>query len=153
MPTVRKQLIRDPKYLGGVFVELDEAYEKADYAPMLREFTVVLRAFHEHLFETEKAPNGEDWAPLAEATIRRKGHDTILHLSGALGDSLGGETGDSIRDVTDRTLTFGTSDPKSAFHDTGTSRMPARVHVGMDEALVDDLCNRVADTLVESLKG
>src|SRR5690242_11027234 len=102
MPPLTTQLIQEPRYLGQVFGDLDRCYDEADYEQTFLEFIPELQHFEQSLFENEKAPNGEPWAPLAPATIKEKGHDVILHRTGALGQSLFGESPDSIHDAEDR---------------------------------------------------
>ena len=153
MATASKHQYDDVRFLGGLFVELEQIWQNADYQPLLAEEIPRLEKSHEAVFQNEKSPGGEAWKELSPVTIARKGHDVILHLTGALGTSLFGQTGDSIRDVGDRHLTFGTSDFKSIFHTEGTSRMPAREHVGVNDEQVDGMVERVADFTVELLKG
>lgn len=85
----------------------------------------------ERLFESEGGTGaGGGWEPLAASTVARKaarGEDQrILHATLALRESLTGKTGDSIRIMTPSSFAFGTEVPYAKYHQTGTSKMPAR---------------------------
>lgn len=151
--TASKHQYNSIQELGGLFVELDQAYQNADYEPLFQEEIPRMEAFHESVFANEHSPGGEHWPELAPRTIREKGHDVILHRTGRLGSSLFGQTGDSVRATSHRGMLFGTSVEYSIFHTEGGSRLPRREHVGLNEQYVDELANRVADATVEKLKG
>ena len=152
MPPVKTQLLDELYYLGGVYVEIDQAYKHADFTKDLQAFIPVLKKQEQEMFSGQNDSAGEARAPLAESTIAKKGHDRILFETGALGDSLFSETDDSIRDVSDHYLTFGTSDKKAMFHQEGTRRMPARPPVGISPENIDKFSDSMADALVEKLK-
>lgn len=63
---------------------------------------------------------GRPLAPLAESTIRQKGHSSILFESGDLQNSFWFQKTGPL------SVAMGNSDPKSALHVYGTERMPAR---------------------------
>lgn len=157
MANVRQQELSDIGFLGGVYVEIEEAFKAASFVDPLTDFLEVLEEQHGEMFDNERDSNGNGWAELAPSTIAAKGHDTILVDTGKMKASLVGSSGDSIRDVIaeggNQGLVFGTSDEKAHFHQEGTSRMPARPPVGIEEGKIDLLCNALADLLVEQLKG
>jgi HK97 gp10 family phage protein len=64
------------------------------------------------------------WPPLAESTLARKAADTPLLETGELRDS--------IRHTVESPKTgwVGTNDEKAAWHEFGTSRIPARPFLG-----------------------
>src|ERR1700752_1742880 len=64
------------------------------------------------------------WPPLAASTLDRKGADTPLLETGELRDSIG-HTLESPK-----IGWVGTNDPKAAWHEFGTSRIPARPFLG-----------------------
>lgn len=154
--------------LGDLFADIGEQLFDADFTPALRAEIPHLMETHRDHFDNQSNPVGEAWAPLAQSTIDGKGrrsghnaaHSTILVDTGRLAESLiMGESADAdrIRDVERNPgadfLVFGTSVPYSIFHDTGTRRMPARVHVGLNDTDVDKMTERLADFAVEKLKG
>lgn len=99
--------------------------------PVLELIAEQLRGIERELFDTEGKGT---WAPLAASTIARKGNDRILVDQGALMKSLTEQSGGDHFEVIQRTeLFFGTSDPKAGFHKTGTSKMPARDPLKVDE--------------------
>lgn len=63
--------------------------------------------------------------------------------------------GDAIREVVSDSrgaaLSFGTSVEYSIFNQEGTSRAPARPHVGLTTKFVDGMTNRIADHIVAEL--
>ena len=155
--------------LLSVFDDLQNSLYDGDWTGPLRDEIPHLQEIHRRHWMDQSDPGGTAWAPLAESTIARKGrrsghqaaHSTILVDTGRLFESLvigpASSDSDRIRDVS-RTddgafLVFGTSVPYSIFHDEGTARMPARVHVGMNDADVDEVAGRLADAAVDLLKA
>lgn len=63
------------------------------------------------------------WAPLAAATVKRKGHGTILVDTGHLKDSI------TLGEVTERQATVGTDAPYALYLQMGTKSMAARPFV------------------------
>lgn len=141
----------DPNGLQRVFDGVGQALDNASYRVPLTLVAKEYERFEGTLFEGEKAPDGTPWAPLAASTVKRKGHDVILSDTGKLGTSLLGESGDSIRDVGDRHLTFGTDVEYSGFLQEGTGKMPGREHVGLSEEMVDLTAEYIADGAVVAL--
>lgn len=89
-------------------------------------------------FDTEGASGGTPWQDLAPSTVatkaRHAGAYRILQETGVLFDSLTskGATG-NIFEVGPDHLRLGTDVPYATFHQTGTSRMPARPPVKLNE--------------------
>ncbi len=150
---VQTQLFTDPQYLGGVFVEIEQALKNADYSGVMTDAIEPLEAGEKTAFDGRKTPGGTPWAPNAPSTIKRKGHGIQLFETGRLGSSLFGRTSDSIRDVYPHGLTFGTGVPYSIFNQEGTRRIPQREHVGMGEVTCQKIVDLVADQAVEFMKG
>ena len=153
--------------LPDLFGEIDGLLFDGDFTPALRDEIPHLHEIHRNHFDSQANPIGQAWAPLAQSTIDGKGrrsghqaaHSTILVDTGRLAESLiMGDTTDSdrVRDVQRNPgadfLVFGTSVEYSIFHDIGTTRMPARVHVGMNDTDADKMTERLADAAVEILK-
>jgi phage gpG-like protein len=142
--------------LETVLVEVAAAFAAADYTQLLTDFAGELEAVHATYFAAAQGPGGETWPSLSPATVRRKGHDALLVDQGRLIGSLAGQSGDSIREIhadgNSTTLLFGTSLEYSAFHDRGAGRIPARPHVGIDEATIDQLAEAAADEVVAALR-
>lgn len=147
-----KQELQSIEELGGVYVEIEEKFNRADYTEVLEKQPDKLRKDHADYFAKAQDATGQAWPPLAPSTVKRKGHATILVEHGDLQASLVGQGGANIAEVTHRGVNFGTSDEKAPFHQSGTSRMPARPAVGITEERVDAVANEVADFLVEQLK-
>lgn len=139
--------------IGGVLLDCEQRIRNADYTEDLVQFQEKLAEQHAGMFAGEFDSNLEDWAPLAKATIDRKGHDRILVETGALRESLvhvGGAG--NIHDVMPRGMLFGTEIEYAVFHQEGTRRMPARPPVGVSEETLDKFVERIADSAVEKLK-
>ena len=146
--------------IGG---QIEDAFNDFNADEALRASIPDLEDMERSCFENEKSPDGQPWAPNAPLTIARKGHDVILHRTGRMGASLFGETGDSIRDVSEAGLTFGTSVPYGIFNQEGVAgppTIPARPFVGIDDATLDKVSHRIADALqahietaIENLKA
>lgn len=98
--------------LAGMLRDIgDEALEKIDES-----------------FEREQTPTGEPWAPLARATIERKGHDTILHETGDLRESFEQEV--SWSPVGDKHVVVYTENETMKYHEYGTESIPRRPILG-----------------------
>lgn len=144
----------DTAQLEGLYHDLESLVYNTDYSEVLSDFQHVIAEGEAESFSTETASNGEAWAPLAESTIRRKGHDQILFETGDLMESLihvGGAG--NISEVDSHGSIYGTSVPYAIFHDQGTSRIPARPPVGVSEDRVDQLAEMVAQRTIEAIGG
>lgn len=87
----------------------------------------------EHMFSSGGSGAG-GWAPLAASTVARKGSSEILVETGILEDSLTSRSGAFSRfDLRPKRLEMGTQVPYGIYHQTGTSRMPARPPVKLAE--------------------
>jgi hypothetical protein len=153
MPQLTTRQFGSVYEVGSVFLELDQAFERADYTKEMAETSADLERQEYGMFAGEHDSSGSPWPKLAPATVAQKGHDQILYEHGPLGESLFSNTGDAIRTPMERGLTFGTSTPYALFHQEGTSRMPARPPVGISEETIDRLVERVANAVVEKLRG
>lgn len=99
------------------------AARASDVGPALRRLADLLRTQERERFDRE----GPGWAALADSTVARKGlSGQILVETGDLRASFTEAGGDHIEHIQRDELIFGTSDPKAAFHQRGTSKMPAR---------------------------
>lgn len=93
-------------------------------------------------FERERTPTGTPWAPLAPATVERKGHDTILVEEGDLKESFDTEVQFS---PLNKKLVVYSEDEKLKYHEYGTVNMPRRPIMGPlarrlnDDVLPDEL--------------
>ena len=146
--------IDDPAELGPMFTGIQSQIAEMSYEPILRETLQEIAEYEAGMFAGEFGSNLSAWAPLAESTIRRKGHDRILFETGALRESLvnvGGEG--NIADANERGLVFGTEVPYAGFLQEGTRRMPARPPVGMSEETLNRLCDRIAEETIRQLSA
>jgi phage gpG-like protein len=132
-----------------------------DYQPVLVEMVRDLRVLHGQYWDASKDPNGTPWPPLAAATVRYKGHDTILVDTEALLTSVTRATGDSILTLTgskrNHEVTMGTTVEYARYHMTGTRnkngtrRMPARPFMGVNDAVANAMADRVADFTIRDV--
>lgn len=110
-------LNRIPQYKQAVRAEIRRALEQSGRETLRR----VDRGF-----DTGQDAMGKPWTPLAPATIRRKGHGTILVDSGDLRDSFTwGIRGTPGRGA-DYELEIRSDDPKLSYHEFGTESIPKR---------------------------
>lgn len=84
------------------------------------------------------------WVPLSPSYEKWKKNaapgQPLMVLSGSLRESLTDAKGEgAVVNEQPRSLEIGTSVPYAAFHQTGTSRMPARPPIVVDEKLVDEM--------------
>jgi len=146
--------ILDDADIDTVLDRCQSLIEDMDFTSVLTEFIPEIAAGEAAAFDGQMTPGGEAWAPLKPSTIARKGHNRILFETGALKNSLitpGGPG--NVNEVFPRGLVYGTEVPYSIFHTTGTDKMPKREHVGMSSETVDKLCDRVANNVVEQMRG
>ena len=101
----------------------------------------------------QHGPDGTTWASLSPVTIARKEHSAILVDTGRMFESLTTPNGtqDTIWITGPNWLTFGTEVEYAHFHQTGTKRMPARPHVGLNEATVTQISQRLADAVASRI--
>lgn len=142
----------DIAQLEPLFHGLETIVADTDYTQTLTDFHQVTAGVEMAAFGGEHTPGGEAWAPLAESTVKKKGHDRILYESGDLLASLvevGGPG--NINEASDHGSIYGTEVPYAIFHETGTSRMPARPAIGLNDEAVDILADRVANATIEAI--
>lgn len=139
--------------LGGIFLDIDQKFQHADYTETLTGFIPQIEQEERAAFGLQRSPGGEQWPALAASTIKRKGHGRILYESGDLMASMIDRNDPHhAGEVLPRGLTFGTDLEYAPIHQFGSSRIPQREFAGMSEEAVDRLVNRVADDTVEKLK-
>jgi len=116
-----------------------------------------LEEMHLYYFENEISPQRRKWEELANSTIERKGHDTILVETGALKDSLTvkGSKG-SIRTIRisnkQITIGFGSNIEYLVYHLEGTKKMPARICLGVSDTGKRLLVERIKQHIKERFK-
>jgi len=146
--------INDIRELRGIFLDIHERFEDADYTPEMESAEQQLRERHEAHFDGRQNPVGSQWPALSPVTIARKGHDIPLVDTGRLRASVL-ETGhpDHVRELLPlgRGLTFGSSVEYGLFHQNGTARIPQREFAGMNDGTVTEICESVADRAVDAL--
>lgn len=125
------------------------AVRNGNYADALEKISDDLERQHDRMFQEGREASGAPWKPLKQRTIQRKGHGIILVEFEDLMTSLVGNTGDSIREIYEQEMTWGTSDRKAPYHQEGTKFMPARPPVGISEDTLDQAAEHVADRMVQ----
>lgn len=108
---IRQQQAKVEQYVRGM------SYEK-----ILRDQLPWLERKHADYFGHGVDPVGRLWPVLAPSTIRKKGKDDILIDTSRLMASLTGQSPDAVREVTDKSLTFGTRVPYSRYHQQGSNK-------------------------------
>lgn len=94
------------------------------------------------------------WAPLKDSTIARKGSSEILVETGMLRDSLTTREGAFSRfGLQPKRLEMGSSVPYGAYHQTGTSRMPARPPVKLTEKQKTEWMKYIHEHIVKAWRG
>lgn len=98
--------------------------------PAWREIAGEIRKQINVQFTTEGQAGSGGWEALAPSTLASKAakglSPAILQATGALLASLTSSGGGNFEEITDSSLTFGSSIPYGKFHQSGTSKMPAR---------------------------
>lgn len=123
----------------------------ADYEGLLGLFLLEMEEHHAQWFAGQHAPGGSSWPALAPATVKRKGHSTILVDTGRLKQSFQGGS-DAFRKIIgeglNHGLSYGTMVPYSIYHQDGMGHLPQREHVGINNEILSDMTERVADRTV-----
>lgn len=117
--------------LDKAIARLEEmARRLRDLRPAWRSVLSYLKRATEQTFASQGARIGQQWAPLTEDYERRKSvvypGQPILRASDAMFRSLVDGTSDSIEEITDRELVYGTRTRHARYHQDGTPRMPKR---------------------------
>jgi phage gpG-like protein len=131
------------------------ANQSPDFSTALRAAGPILREDELRHFDTETAPDGSPWQPLAPATVQRKGFATILVETGPL--KAAATTLDApghVERVEGNELTYGVDGvtemggiPWASVQQVGSSdgRIPARPFMGVSEGAADKLAESAAD--------
>ncbi len=89
-------------------------------------------------FDSEGGAQSGGWKPLAASTVLyksiRKLRPEILRATDRMRNSLIGETSDTVKQVLPFEFSWGTDVEYTAFHQTGTSKMPQRRVIDFTEA-------------------
>lgn len=98
--------------------------------PAFDEFGRYLQTETVDQFTREIDPDGKRWSPLSPRTLERKQTPYILRETFEMFNSF-------FYTATKKSFVYGLADPKYRFHHEGTSRMPARVVIGITSARKD----------------
>lgn len=140
--------------MGGVEVVKQQfatyGADVSDLTPAWTEIADDVQAQFALNMASEGAVFGHGWAPLQPNTIAervRKGYGAgpILWRTGELGQSLSGDGGMAIKEVTPTSMTVGTSVPYATYHQTGTKKMPQRKIIGLSFAARSQVVRVLAD--------
>ena len=134
------QLRRRVEGLDDLIESLEETRKRLkDFRPFLEDFAkpeMHLQA--DELFELSGATEWGRWAKLKASTVAQKtraGYDLrILHRKGRLRRAYTQDSPDSRVKITKNRLLFTNTVPYAGFHESGTSRMPARKVVSRNRA-------------------
>lgn len=166
------QTFDDISGLDVVLGDVTGLFSDMSYREPLAEFSDELSEIHQGYFDAETGPSGQMWPAWY---FRRPGtspdHKT-LDVSGRLRGSLFTGGADNINDIDDKSITWGTSVPYAYKHQDGgeypvetfligrrggsrspgqTIHLPQREHVGITDAVVDKLAEKIADHVVDQL--
>lgn len=122
-----------------------------DARPAFERMRSVLTGGEAQVFDSQGVALGKQW-PQAAAT-GHKTDDRLLVATGALRASLAAQTSDSEWFTSPTEMRFGTTVPYAHFHETGTSRMPARPMVGMPPAIAREIVNIMHRFSVENAEA
>lgn len=136
-----------------VLVTMIEDFKATNFAEAFDQIADVMAEKTRENFLNESSPSGRRWPELSPATVARKGHDQILVDSTALRKSVVMRNAPGhVEQIGKDKIVYGTDVNYAVFHQEGTSRMPQREFLGVDDKNVDNMADIVADHLVETLK-
>ena len=102
------------------------AGEVKDISDAFREIAKDFKEIEKKQFDSEGGYGSGGWKPLAASTLRQKarlGHPSdILVATGAMRDSLVGNTGDTIEEVKPKSLRVGTKRGYARYHQKSASK-------------------------------
>lgn len=155
-------IITSQREMDAFIGTIPAAFEKIGWELHLRDESEKLDKTYKTYFSQKVGPDGQQWAPNAPATIKRKGHARQLFGKPSKGyrlsKSLTTRDGEfSIRYEIDNwpgraTLIHGTDAPYSKPNDQGTRRIPARRHIGITGQYFDSFATRTVDYAFAQLK-
>lgn len=139
--------------LINVVLQAADDAAKDTYTQALDDAIGLIQNWEREMYLGQFGPDGTAWAPLSPVTIARKEHSAILVDTGRMFESLTTPNGtqDTIWITGPNWLTFGTEVEYAHWHQTGTKRMPARPHVGLNEATVTQISQRLADAVASRI--
>ena len=135
------------------FRDIAKKFKEGDYRRILAAQLDTLESDERSFFQNERSPGGRKWKPLAQSTIKRKGHNVILRETGRLESSLVSVTGDSIAEATHRGLLFGTRAPHAWIHQDGAGHVPQREHTGITSKTLDKIVKDIAAATVSIISS
>ncbi len=128
-----------------------------DLEPLIRQIVDTLEQRFAKAFATEGASSGSMWAPLSAGyrawKLRAYPGRGILVRTGRLRGSLTSGGGGGIRVITPRRGEIGTAVPYARYHQSGTSRMPARPVIRLSPADREEITRVVHRYLVRASTG
>lgn len=132
-------------------------FERAqDFRSIFRWARNELQRANQANFGSQGAASGKPWLPLDSGYARWKlthaGPAPILVFSGRLRRSLTSLRG-SPNEIDKKSAVFGTDVPYAGFHQTGTSKMPARKIVFVPPLFANTMARKAADHIVHGNIG
>lgn len=113
------------------------ADEFSDYSEPFGQVVDLLKEVERKQFESEGSYGGVGWQPLspryAAYKEARYGSKPIMVISGLLKESLTGDNPYYFEKIEPLRLTFGSTVPYGIYHQTGTSKMPQRKLINLNE--------------------
>ena len=95
-------------------------------------------------FDNEGINAGQQWAPLAASTVRRRGsRHPILVRSGRLRSKVASIQGDWV----DNQIILELHDQIGRYHQAGTRRMPARPPIGLSQEAIENAALAFSEAL------
>jgi len=135
-----------------MFPDVAEVVERTDYTALLRDFRYSIASEKAAMFESQSDVHGNPWAPLAESTIQKKGHDTILVETGALRTSLLDVDGEgNFNEFDSHSLTYGSLVPYALVHESAYGNRPARPTLGISAELMAEFERKVLARTIEEM--
>lgn len=95
-------------------------------------------------------PDGSKFAPLAQSTVDQKTNGQILYESGRLLNATRHNVRSSSGGEINQTEIYNDV-PYAAYHQYGTSNMPARKFIGLSEEDAKDYGDRLSEKIIESI--
>ena len=175
MPDTRTILLDDPGQLPGVFAALETSFDHFDFTELFDQRVAPLLAqAHRGFFAAEESPSGQPWEKWYFRQPSAAADHKTLHVSGALEESLTSMGAGHIQEAAAVSFVWGTNVPYSYQHQDGgvfpvdhfligrrggvkhvgdTINLPQREHVGMNETILSQVTEMLADETIAQIRG
>lgn len=151
--TITWSITEDFGQMYGVLTDIvSEVYDAPIVPDVIDEIRHVMRQNFEEIFDRQEDEFGTAWPPHSPATVAMMGPHPLLIWTEALIGSVTGRNSFGFDEYGDDHYVLTTTVPYAAYHQHGTSRMPARPFFYLSEPTRERIQGIVIDAIKERFK-